>query len=170
MDLVTTLWLFPILFMVHNFEEIIMLQSWWRRNKGNPPQSPFVRLAGYPQETTAALIAGLFLVFSAVTAASIISHHIIFGIGLALAFGFQLVGHIVEFIRLRRYMPHIVTAFLTLPYYVWLFIKATQAGYSPETLLFATGGMGIFGLCLLWLAHASSAAISRWLGAAPRSK
>ena len=147
-----------------------MLQPWWRRNQSHPPKSPFVRLAAYPQETTAALIALLFLIFSATTATSIISHHIIFGIGLALAFGLQLMGHIAEFIRLRRYMPHIVTAILTLPYYVWLCVLAIQVGYSPGTLLLATCGMGIFGLFLLLLAHASSTTISKWLGVTSKNK
>jgi hypothetical protein len=30
MTIVNALWLFPLLFMVHNFEEIIMIQRWWR--------------------------------------------------------------------------------------------------------------------------------------------
>lgn len=165
MDLITMLWLFPILFMLHNFEEIIMLQYWWRKNKTNPPHSPFTRLASYPQETTAALIAAIFFLFSLIIVLSIISHNLIFGIGLALAFGFQLVGHIVEFLRLRRYMPHIITAAITLPYYPLLFFKAVQEGFSPVSLLLATCGMGILGLLILWSSHMVNGTLSRWLKA-----
>jgi len=163
MDVTTALWIFPILFMLHNFEEIIMLQPWWRRNRINPPNSPFTRLAAYPPETVAALIAGIFLLFSLITVLSITSNQIIFGIGLALAFGLQLVGHIVEFLRLRRYMPHIVTAVFTLPYYPWLFFMATQSGYSVNSIVLATIGMGVVGLIILWSAHASSGYITNWL-------
>ncbi len=149
--------------MVHNFEEIIMIRPWWRRNRHNPPRSPFVRLAGYPPETLAALIAGIFCLFSLIIVLSILSHHLLFGLGLALAFGFQLVGHVVEFLRIGRYMPHIVTATLTLPYYVWLYFEAVQSGYRPGDLLLSVLGMGVLGLVILWSSHALSGRISRWL-------
>jgi len=165
MDITSALWLFPILFMVHNFEEIIMIQRWWRHNKDERIRSPFVRLATYPQETVAALIAIIFCIFSAITVAAILSHHLIIGLGLAFAFGLQLLGHVVEFLRLRRYMPHITTALLTLPYYVWLFVRALQAGFGVGELVLATGGMAVVGLVVLWLSHAISGHISRWLKA-----
>jgi hypothetical protein len=104
-----------------------------------------VKLAAYPQETVAALIAIIFFLFSAITAIAIVTDHLIVGIGLALAFGFQLVGHAIEFVRMRRYMPHIVTALITLPYYPWLYVRSVQAGYGPGELILATVGMGAFG-------------------------
>jgi len=149
--------------MVHNFEEIIMIPIWWRRNQHAPVRSPFTALAKYPPGTVAALIAIIFTLFSVVTAASIISHHLLVGIGLALAFGLQLVGHMVEFLRLRRYMPHIVTAAATFPYYPWLLFKAMHSGYTPADLLLATLGMGVFGLLVLLTSHALSSQVSRWL-------
>ena len=162
MSLVNALWIFPILFMVHNFEEIIMIQRWWRHNHDKNLKSPFVKLAQYPQETVAALIAGIFFLFSSIIAWSIITNHLLVGIGLALAFCFQLGGHIAEFIRLRQYMPHIVTSILTLPYYPWLFIAAIHNGYSIIDIALATIGMGALGLVILFTSHACSPLLSRW--------
>jgi hypothetical protein len=118
----------------------------------------------YPPGTVATLIAIVFTLFSVVTVASVVSHRLLLGIGLALAFGLQLVGHVVEFVRLRRYMPHIVTAAATFPYYPWLLFKAIHSGYSPADLLLATLGMGTFGLLVLWSSHALSSQVSLWLG------
>jgi hypothetical protein len=163
MDLTNTLWLFPILFMVHNFEEIVMIPRWWRHTPDKTIKSPFVKLAHYPQETTALMIGSIFALFSVVPAWSIFTRHLLVGIGLALAFGFQLLGHIAEFIRFRRYMPHIVTSVLTVPYYPILYVVARHNGYSIGTLALATTGMGVFGLVVLFSSHACVPAISRWL-------
>jgi hypothetical protein len=151
--------------MVHNFDEIIMIQRRWRHNEGRAIHSPFVRLASYPPQTVAALIALLFVIFSAIVATSIVTSHLIFGIGLALAFGFQLAGHVVEFIRMRRYMPHIVTALITLPYYPWLFHESLNAGCNVGELTLATGGMLLVGLVILRASHAASGRFSRWISA-----
>jgi hypothetical protein len=166
MDITSALWLFPILFMVHNFEEIIMIQPWWRHDRDQSIRSPFVRLATYPQETIATLIAFLFGLFSLITAMAILSHHLIIGIGLALAFGLVLVGHVAEFLRVRRrYMPYIVTSVLTLPYYPWLLVQSLDAGFGVGQLILATVGMLAFGLIVLRLTHAASGRISHWLTA-----
>jgi len=164
-SIANALWLFPILFMVHNFEEIIMIPRWWRHSTGRTMRSPIVTLASYPPETVAALIALIFIIFSVITAASIVTNHLIFGIGLALAFGLQLVGHVVEFIRMRRYMPHTATAILTLPYYPWLLFESIHAGYNLGETALATLGMLVFGLAILWSSHAVSGRISRWISA-----
>jgi hypothetical protein len=163
MNLTNTLWLFPILFMVHNFEEVVMIPRWWRHTPDKTIKSPFVKIANYPQETTAFMIGSIFALFSAITAWSIFTHHLLVGIGLALAFGFQLLGHISEFIRFRRYMPHIVTSVLTLPYYPILCVVARHNGYSIGSLALATIGMGIIGLVVLFGSHACVPAVSQWL-------
>lgn len=163
MSLINLLWLFPILFMVHNFEEIVMIPRWWRHTSDKNITSPFVEIAHYPQETTAAMIGSIFLLFSIITVWSILTNHLLVGVGLALAFGFQLLGHVAEFIRLRRYMPHIVTSLLTLPYYPFLFVIASNDGYSIGSITFATIGMGAFGLVVLFISHACVPTVSRWL-------
>jgi uncharacterized membrane protein (UPF0136 family) len=164
MDINAALWLFPILFMVHNFEEIIMIQPWWRHDRNQSIRSPFVKIATYPQETVAALIGSIFFIFSVITAYAILSHNLIVGIGLALAFGLQLVGHVAEFVRVRRrYMPYILTSVLTLPYYPWLLVQALHAGFGVGELALATLGMGAIGLIILRLSHAVSGRISTLL-------
>lgn len=163
MNLANLLWLFPLLFMIHNFEEIVMIPRWWRHTHDRTIRSPFVKIAEYPQEAISLMIGSIFTLFALVTAWSIFANHFLIGIGLALAFGFQLLGHIAEFIRLRRYMPHIVTSVLTIPYYPILLVAALRHGYSIGGLAVAIIGMGVFGLVILFVSHACVPAVSRWL-------
>ena len=162
MDLITLLWLFPLIFMLHNFEEMIMLKLWWRHTKPETLKSPFVKLAHYPQETVVTMIGFLFVLFSWITVVSILLHQPIYGIGLALAVGLQLVGHLIEFVRFGRYMPGVITAVGTLPYYLWLFYQALLAGYVWSDLLLAMVGMGLIALSVLLLLHKFSGWISHW--------
>lgn len=34
MDVQTLIWLFPIIFILHDFEEIIMIEKWMKTNSG----------------------------------------------------------------------------------------------------------------------------------------
>ena len=41
-DFIITIFLFPIFFMIHEFEEIIMIQKWINHNQINSTIPPFI--------------------------------------------------------------------------------------------------------------------------------
>lgn len=139
--------------MLHEFEEIIFLRPWWRRNKHSQVASPFARSAQEPLEVFVAIVAEEFLLFSAILIASISTSELWIASGLACAVGLHLVGHIMEAIRLRRYMPSVVSAVLALPYYIYVAYATLHAGFSVVTLVSATIVLGTVGLVNLRLMH-----------------
>lgn len=153
MQLDTLLWLFPVIFMIHEFEEIIFLKPWWRRNKHNPAASPFTRSAQEPLEVFVAIVAEEFLLFSAIIIASIGVSKLWIASGLVCAVGIHLVGHIMESICFRRYMPSVVSAVLTLPYYIYVAYVTLHADFSVTKLTSTTIILGAIGLANLWLMH-----------------
>ena len=130
--IVLLLCLFPIAFMLHDFEEIIVLPKWMARNANIlRTRFPFLK-------KQIAQLQGLSMT----------------GFVIAVAEEFHLLIHILQFIILKRYIPAIVTSFLCLPYAVYV----CSVFYSEEifTLIefvFA-GVVGLVAMVLnLQLAH-----------------
>src|SRR4030042_4485016 len=74
----TIMWLFPIIFMIHDFEEVIMFKPWVTKNAGFMKKR-FPRLAartlphmeGLSTSSFAVAVAGMFLIVSTVTLISV---------------------------------------------------------------------------------------------------
>ena len=94
------------LFMLHEFDEIILIRPWIQKQQHDPRYRKELFIAGkahYPSTEA-------------------ITWHIP---ELALAFGIchtlHLLGHIAEVLRYRRAVPDGITAVLTFPLLLWLF-------------------------------------------------
>jgi len=145
---------FPVVFMLHEFEEILLLKFWERRNRAKPVPSPFTHSAKQPLEVFVAIVAEEFVIFSAVVLLG--SQNQTFRLaacGLVCAVGLHLVGHIAEAIRFRRYMPSVVSAIITLPYYIFAAYQATHSGISVVSLIVATVVACVIGLANLKIAY-----------------
>jgi hypothetical protein len=100
----SVMWLLPVVFMLHDFEEIIVLRPWLEREAGYLQQH-FPRLATrvlphFSQLSTSAFalaVAEEFVLLSAVTLFTVEREHYALWAGLVLAFGLHLVFHIVQF-------------------------------------------------------------------------
>jgi hypothetical protein len=113
------------LFMLHEFDEIILIRPWIQKQQHDPRYRKELFIAGkahYPStEAIAVMIAEEYLLAS-IGLLIAITWHIP---ELALAFGIchtlHLLGHIAEVLRYRRAVPGGITAVLTFPLLLWLF-------------------------------------------------
>ena len=127
-DLNTLIWLFPIIFIFHDLEEIITIESSMAAMKNNYPKTNFVELTVRMREklgSTAAQLAIsaawilLIISFTAVMTAHFSTNGGSFLLFTAILnlFVFQAFMHIVQTIMFRGYTPGIITSlFLLIPY------------------------------------------------------
>lgn len=119
--------LFPIVFMIHDFEEIIMFRPWLERNRTDlknrfPKFHKFLIEKGIFSLSTSAFAVAVSVIFVLISAVSILSlwyhfHYLWFGI--FVVYTLHLFVHIVQWIIYRKYVPVIITSILTLPYCIY---------------------------------------------------
>lgn len=111
------MWLLPVVFMVHDFEEIIMMRPWIDRNSGFLRER-FPRLAqrivGQMEKLStssfAFAVAEEFLIISIVTFLAVeYQWYAVWG-GMLVGFFAHIVVHFAQFIAVRRYVPVIFTS------------------------------------------------------------
>lgn len=117
--------LFPIIFMLHELEEIIFVKSWveQRRNKPGIKNQYWVKaLTKYPLTAAAfsIIIAEEFVIVALLTIASAKWQLYALFAGLLLAYGLHLLKHIGDMVRWRTYVPGGPTSLVTLPVVAWM--------------------------------------------------
>ena len=139
-------WMFPIIFMLHDFEEIIMAEVWNNRYKKLidttwPNHKPFA-LNYVNKCKTATFSIGveiIFLIFSLISLFSILfkSYFIWYSAFLGITLHFLFI-HTVLCIRFKHYVPGIITSVLFFFPSSWLLFKAvTILHYNMIIILLA---------------------------------
>ncbi len=126
MKIETLMWLLPSVFMIHEFEEIIMLAPWLSRD-GDEVRRKFPSFASkalpiYRRLSTASFAFAVleeFTILSIVTCLCVEFGFYNVWTGVLTAFSLHLIVHIIQFAVYRRYLPFVVTSFLCLPYCVY---------------------------------------------------
>ena len=116
------IWLLPILFIFHDFEEIIFIKPWVNRNSRYLSER-FPKLAKrflphLSSITTSAFALGVaeeFVIISMITVISYLTSWYGLWIGLFLVFSLHLVMHCMQTLIVRRYVPAVVTSVLCMP-------------------------------------------------------
>ncbi|WP_028391141.1 HXXEE domain-containing protein [Bacillus cihuensis] len=149
-DLHTIIWLFPIIFIFHDLEEIITIESSMKASKNRFQKSPFVHLILNMREklgSTAAQLSvsatWILLIISFTTVVT--AHFTLNGGGFLLytailnLFILQAIMHIVQSIFFKGYTPGIITAlFLLIPYCLIAYDSLFECGLIDGHLLFAS--------------------------------
>ena len=113
----TILWLLPIIFMLHDFEEIIMTKPWLTRNAGRLRQK-YPRIAarllphfsGLSTSAFALAVAEEFVLLSVLTLFAAEYKLYALWAGVTIGFFLHLLAHAVQFLALRCYVPVILTS------------------------------------------------------------
>src|SRR6266498_2818787 len=142
MNIQTLMMMFPVVFMFHDFEEFCFLENWIRKNadflRTRFVGKNWLKLEGY---STAALGLTILLMFLFVSLTSILSvifnWYTLFAAAM-IVFTLHNLVHIIQPILLRRYVPAMGTAIITLPYS--LYVLYTMGRLS----LFMWKDLGIF--------------------------
>lgn len=110
---------FPTLFMIHEFEEILLFKWWFRKNKTElerrfPNKAPKM-LEDYTVSTAtfSFIVAEELILVTAISLAAYFFQLYALFAGLALAYTIHTVIHLVQFIIWRGYIPAIVTSIIT---------------------------------------------------------
>ncbi|OOM78582.1 HXXEE domain-containing protein [Clostridium sp. BL-8] len=138
------IWLFPILFIFHDFEEIIFMQAWISKNRSylcaRFPKLSKKFLPHFDNITTLSFAFGVaeeFMLINIITIISYVMNWYNLWLGLFIAFTLHLVVHCFQILIVRKYVPAIVTSIICLPicmyiieHIVKLFILRTIVIYS----------------------------------------
>jgi hypothetical protein len=140
-DIQILIWSFPILFIFHDFEEIIFIQAWICKNKYFLTErfpSFSKRLMPYFENiTTSSFALGAaeeFVLISIVTYVSYITNWYNLWIGLFIAFAIHLLMHCFQALIIRKYIPALGTSLICLPVCIYI-IKQIVELYSLNVII-----------------------------------
>lgn len=165
-------WMLPILFMFHDFEEIILAEAWHNRYKDEietcwPKRQPFgldyIRF--FPTPTISWGVYIEFILYSLISLLAAITQNyfIWFAVFIGVALHLVLL-HIPLCIRLRHYVPGIITALVVLFPNIWFLIKAANIlHYTLITVAYATVCGLILMLLLIPVLHKLTGPMSAWM-------
>lgn len=150
LDLKTVIWFFPIVFIFHDLEEIITIESSMAATKSKYPKTTFVELTVRMREklgSTAAQLAVsatwilLIISFTAwMTAHSSLNRgNFLLYTAILNLFILQVMMHIVQSIFFKGYTPGIITAlFLLIPYCLIAYSSLFESGLIDWPFIFAS--------------------------------
>jgi hypothetical protein len=124
MDVHSLMMMFPVAFMIHDFEELCFLESWIRRNadaiRNKFTARIWIRLEGHSTSALGITIMLMFLFVSVTSILSVVFHLYTLFAAALIVFAFHNLFHIVQPILLRRYIPALVSSVITLPYALYV--------------------------------------------------
>lgn len=144
----TIVWLLPILFMIHDFEEIIMAEAWSKKFEKELKEDTFMMkkkpfgLNGTSYWSTAAFSIGVEIIFVILSVASILScvfssYFIWYGFLFAFTFHF-IFSHFYLCIKFKHYVPGVVTSALFLPICIYImYISESLLKYDLSKIFFS---------------------------------
>ena len=142
--------LLPVVFMFHDFEEIIFIKSWFNKNgQWLAEKFPFLpkTLFSHIENTTTAnfalMVAEEFILVILVTYWGIFSGNYYLWLGAFMAFSVHILIHFIQWIVVRKYIPVIVTSLLCLPYCIYGMMQILQINEFTGTEIVACTLIGI---------------------------
>ena len=132
-------WILPVIFMLHDFEEIILVGVWKQRyrkmlNILSIKKKPYKHFRNTNSFSMA--IAALFLITVVIGLVSIITKNYCVWYGAFFAFTAHFLLHIVLTLRFKHFVPGIITAIIFLPVCIFVLYKVTALlSYSYKTLV-----------------------------------
>lgn len=135
-------WLLPIIFMLHDFEEIILVGSWKKKyskeleesTMGKRPYTHFHDTASF--STTIGII---FLIYTIGTLVCVVIDNYYFWFGMMAGFILHFSIHYKDTFKFKHFVPGVVTSIVFLPICFWAFWRAiVLTGYSNTSIILAS--------------------------------
>jgi len=155
----TIIWLLPIVFMIHDFEEIIFFKSWMNKNKDYLAEKfPKIskrflpRFVNLSTSAFALAVAEEFVLMSVITTGSVLFDNYVLWLAAFMGFFVHLLIHLGQWVILKRYIPAIWTTFIALIYCVYALhaIITNNIFQTSEIVLWTMIGFGLVGLNLIF--------------------
>ena len=151
--------LLPVVFMLHEYEEIIMFRHWLDRNRDElkrrfPRFEQFLAHRGHFDYSTATFAIGTaheFILVSLISFCAVWLDAYQWWFAAFAGYSIHLIVHLAQWAIYRKYIPVIITTILTLPYCVYAFGEFAKASIlSPlQMLSWTVIGIGFTTLSLL---------------------
>ncbi|MGL5439425.1 MAG: HXXEE domain-containing protein [Filifactoraceae bacterium] len=138
MQLEGLLWLFPVIFMIHEMEEIVGLRIWLDRNSDIVKDYNILSnlYQNYSNEGFSLAVLEEYFICIIITALSIFYKFYIAWIGVSVAFTLHLVIHIIQSMIVKRYIPALISSMSLLPLSIFLIYKViSMLRYTTYSLL-----------------------------------
>lgn len=168
-NLQTIVWLFPILFIFHDFEEIIFLRAWVGKNKPylmksfpGLSQKMLPHLEGITTSGFALGVGEEFILITTITIISFVMNWYDLWIGTFIAFTFHLLIHCLQALLIRKYVPCIVTSVICLPICLVMIFQVMPFFTLNTIIIYSLLGMAIVLVNIIAL-HLVMAAFSKWI-------
>ncbi|HBF7897505.1 HXXEE domain-containing protein [Clostridioides difficile] len=124
------IWLFPLLFIFHDMEEIIGFRIWLKKNKSLLDKKyPFISKI-YENYSTEGMAFAVFeefilcIIFCILTVITDNQYVYLLWLGSFIAYTLHLVIHIGQSIIIRKYIPSLITSIICLPISIWCISKS----------------------------------------------
>ena len=128
MDIKLLIALLPIVFMLHDFEEIIMFGPWLEKNRAEVkrrfPRLDRVLQQNHDHLSTSAFAVAVFhefFIIAGITYLSLYADAYQWWFGAFAAFSVHLIIHLAQWLIYGKYVPVVVTSVLALPYCLYTF-------------------------------------------------
>jgi drug/metabolite transporter (DMT)-like permease len=166
-DVQTLIWLFPIMFILHDFEEIIMVERWMKRNStviyDMLPRRIADRVIKQFSMSTAQFAVAVFIIFLFVSSSTIMANqyviqgslgHIYMFTIITLVFFLHAFTHIGQSIILRSITPGAITSlFIIIPYCFALYRKLFENEVITWKMIIVSLPFCLFVIPVVLLAH-----------------
>ncbi|MEH7342328.1 HXXEE domain-containing protein [Bacillus sp. JJ1532] len=151
LDVQTLIWLFPIMFVIHDFEEIIMVEKWMKKNSNviyeRLPRKMADRVIKQFSMTTAQFAVAVLFIFLFVSSSTIMANQFVIQGSLANIYFFTIITltfflhsftHIGQSIFLRSITPGSLTSMIIIiPYSLVLYNTLLLNGILTWKIIFA---------------------------------
>lgn len=124
------IWLFPLLFIFHDMEEIIGFGIWLGKNKSMLDKKyPFIS-KNYENYSTEGMAFAVFeelilcLIFCILAVVADNQYVYLLWLGSFIAYTLHLIIHIGQSIIIRKYIPSFITSIICLPISIWCISKS----------------------------------------------
>ncbi len=151
MNLELIMILLPIVFMVHEYEEIIMFKRWLGQNRNElkrrfPRFEQFLASRGYFDYSTATFAIGTaheFILISVVSFCAVWFDAYQWWFAAFAGHSIHLMVHLAQWAVYRKYIPVIITTILTLPYCIYAFAEFAKASILSPTQMCLWAAIGV---------------------------
>lgn len=163
------IWFFPILFIFHDFEEIIFMRVWISRNRRylceKFPMLSKKLLPHFDNITTSSFAFGVAEEYILIITITIISYEMNWyslWLGLFIAFTLHLIIHCFQTLIVRKYVPAIVTSIICLPICIYI-IKNIIILFTLNTVVSYSILGFIIMIVNLYVVHKFMDIFSKWV-------
>jgi hypothetical protein len=161
LSLQSIIWLFLAAFILHDFEEIIVVEPWIKKNYQHlldaaPPAFKRTVESFYDITSGQFAVAVLieFIVFIPTTWFAAETDHNLLFLAFNVVLFLHVFTHLGQSLILKKYTPGVVTALvITLPYSLYLFYRLFQAGSADWQTLWISLPIGVVLLPIVLQGH-----------------